>query len=352
MSSNSSITRTLFLHEQGNASVIGLPKRFDIMEQIESCRSIRLATAYARMSGWKRLEQAVTKCKATALLLTGSDNQFTQPEVLTRWMKLAEQDRVEARIAHRGFNFHPKVLIVNGTDNSAPTGVERFAIVGSGNLSQGGLLSNVECALYTDDPQELDQLVAWFEGQFDLADAVTEELIQRYKPLYLKARRNIKQLREDWKKAQRVLATNQRVSDGRQLDDARESGTEYFVVNTDVRHGWDNHHHMMNNHEACAFEDPWKYGIEKIKKDDIVFLYQSFGPGLIAFGKATGEIEKRDYNQSYCMRLREFRRITPPISASEIKRLDHSEIVFRNTVEHPRQELGLGLYKAALGRSS
>ena len=60
------------------------------------------------------------------------------------WWKLSEGSGIRARIfADKRITFHPKVLIVT-------TRSLRFAVIGSGNLSAGGLVDNIECGLYSD----------------------------------------------------------------------------------------------------------------------------------------------------------------------------------------------------------
>jgi hypothetical protein len=67
------------------------------------------------------------------------------------------------------------VLIVKSGDKQAS-----FGIVGSGNLSQGGLQDNVECGIYFEDQNLIAQLQGWFEAQFTRANRITAEGISAY----------------------------------------------------------------------------------------------------------------------------------------------------------------------------
>lgn len=147
------------LFSRGHAEVIGAPKSFDLLKELAAATSVRLAVAFAHESGWKMLKPSLDQSKATLFLLAGGSFFHTEPAVLRAWM---EQARTEAKLyLAKGITFHPKVLIVEGPRS--------FAIVGSGNLSRGGLDTNVECGVYLTEPDQLDELLAWFNRVF--ADA-------------------------------------------------------------------------------------------------------------------------------------------------------------------------------------
>lgn len=150
------------LFSRGHAEVIGAPKSFNFLKELTAATSIRLAVAFAHASGWKMLKPSLDQSKATLLLLAGGSFFHTEPLVLRAWMK---QARTEAKLyLAKGLTFHPKVLIVEGP--------RPFAIVGSGNLSRGGLETNVECGVYLTAPAQLSDLRAWFDQVFADAKSV------------------------------------------------------------------------------------------------------------------------------------------------------------------------------------
>jgi HKD family nuclease len=76
-------------------------------------------------------------------------------------MQLSRNSRIEAKVFPLGVEFHPKVLIVNAADRALRLeGRRSFAIVGSANLSEGGLLRNIEYSLYTDRDDHIRALGA------------------------------------------------------------------------------------------------------------------------------------------------------------------------------------------------
>src|SRR5439155_23361381 len=93
---------------------------------------------------------AFVRSSASIQLLTALDFFQTEPKLLREWNRLTARDAAQphssARLAKRLTTFHPKILSASST--ASPSS---YAIVGSGNLSFGGLRSNTECSLYTKD---------------------------------------------------------------------------------------------------------------------------------------------------------------------------------------------------------
>lgn len=150
------------------AVVIGIPPDFDLRQKLQAATDVFIATAFARKSGWNLIKKALLESKAAISIVTGLYCCHTQPELLWDWwdwlnllpkrsglrIALAASSKKQA---HSQAVFHPKVMIVC-RDN------DRFAIVGSGNLTAGGFRSNVECSIYTDDQPSIDALLEWFQG--------------------------------------------------------------------------------------------------------------------------------------------------------------------------------------------
>jgi HKD family nuclease len=185
---------------QGNAHVIGLPAQFSLARAISGATEIKLATAFAHPSGWKHFEPLLQKSSASLRLLTGLSFCQTDPRVLRRWWNLAKAERIQARLfVRRGVTFHPKVLIVHGDVN--------FALVGSGNLSNGGLSSNIECAIFTDAAVTCAHVSAWFDELFlnrEWTKDLNDRDISRYKVRFdaaKRARAKVTELEEEVEEA-------------------------------------------------------------------------------------------------------------------------------------------------------
>lgn len=109
----------------------------------------------------------------------------------------------------------------------------------------------------------------------------------------------------------------------------------YHVLNTNRRHDVNDHDHMLENGIAAAFYDPWKLNIDRIKKGDVVFLYEN-GVGIVAYGKGSGITLKKDRygdkDECHYQELTDFNILEKPMSASEVKKILGRNIVFLKTM--------------------
>lgn len=112
----------------------------------------------------------------------------------------------------------------------------------------------------------------------------------------------------------------------------------YYILNTNYNNDPIDHDYMIQTKRAAAFFAPWKRKIDRLNKGDIVFLYRS-GLGIVAFGKASGKVEKKDYHndpnfdkEEHYMNLYNFVLIDPVVSASEAKAVTGANIIFRQTM--------------------
>ena len=112
----------------------------------------------------------------------------------------------------------------------------------------------------------------------------------------------------------------------------------YYILNTNFSNSQVDHEDMLSNGKAAAYFDPWKFNIERLTRGDVVFLYQS-GTGIVAFGEADGKLQKAPYqghnenpDEEYFMRLRQFRRVLPALTAAEIKTITGINYVFMSTM--------------------
>ena len=112
------------------------------------------------------------------------------------------------------------------------------------------------------------------------------------------------------------------------------NGPNFYILNTNITNNIESHKDMLERGVAAAFCDPWKFNIERLKKGDVVFLYES-GTGIVATGKASGKVEKLDYegveDDGYQQKLNEFKKVKP-LSAKEIKKVTNASLVFLKTM--------------------
>lgn len=181
------------LFPDGQAVVVAMPPRFNIVEALRESDTLRLAMAFTHISGWKLLESGIRGSRGKVRLLTGIDFLQTEPQLLRKWLALCADSRFQARIAAtKSGIFHPKVLIAQSTKPK-----RCFALVGSGNLSAGGLRTNVECTAYIDGIRHIDLLAGWFDQLFDKARSLREEDINEYARKYKRAQKNLTKIKKD-----------------------------------------------------------------------------------------------------------------------------------------------------------
>ena len=76
--------------------------------------------------------------------------------MLSEWLDLsAKTPQFKVRVAPERPTFHLKLMIIE-------RGSVTCAIVGSGNLTGGGQLHNVECGVYISRDEEIKELQTWF----------------------------------------------------------------------------------------------------------------------------------------------------------------------------------------------
>jgi hypothetical protein len=159
-------------------ATIGIPNGVAPKEGLHSAKCVKIATAFATLSGWAEIQEDVLAGEKTVDIIVGLNGNITQPELLEEWLRLAEENpgKFNVSVAPRKPVFHPKVLIARqGRDRG-------FAIVGSGNLTSGGQSKNIECGAYVENKTMLSELDNWFTGLSRVA--LNRRIINRYRKLY------------------------------------------------------------------------------------------------------------------------------------------------------------------------
>lgn len=109
----------------------------------------------------------------------------------------------------------------------------------------------------------------------------------------------------------------------------------FHVLNTNKRHSVEDHEWMIQEGVAAAFMDPWKFNIDRLKKGDVVFLYEN-GVGIVAYGTATGEVLVKDYDgksdETRYQKLQGFKRLLKPLPAAEVRKTLSRNVAFLRTM--------------------
>jgi hypothetical protein len=127
----------------------------------------------------------------------------------------------------------------------------------------------------------------------------------------------------------------------------------FYLLNTNYGNEPADDADMLAHEKAAAFFEPWKRKIERLERDDVVFLYRS-GQGLVAFGWASGELDVGDYHgdprapgEEFSMRLDPFVRLPSPLTAREMKLAAARNISFQQTMVMLDEPTGRRLLDAA-----
>jgi hypothetical protein len=108
-----------------------------------------------------------------------------------------------------------------------------------------------------------------------------------------------------------------------------------YIINTNSTHNKMSEKDMIDNKKCAAYYSPWKYYIDEIEANDIVYLYSN-GKGIVARGIASGIPEIRDYqgnnDEEHYMELDRFQLLSIPMEASTITEVVGYKLIYNQTV--------------------
>jgi hypothetical protein len=109
----------------------------------------------------------------------------------------------------------------------------------------------------------------------------------------------------------------------------------FHILNTNKAHSDEDSEWMISKGIAAAFYDPWKWNINRINANDVVFLYEN-GKGIVAHGRGTGEVKTCDRNgdkdECHYQELEGFKVLENPLSAAGIKKILDRNVAFLRTM--------------------
>lgn len=131
------------------------------------------AVAFAKISGFDYIMPGLERgldAGLKARVVVGLDYYLTDPQLLRQLLKLAEKfnDRFRFYVSASEYTFHPKIYAISGKSGCT-------VIIGSANLTNGGICDNHEASAQIDDPdQKLFRAVAKHLDQLIEDKAVVE----------------------------------------------------------------------------------------------------------------------------------------------------------------------------------
>ncbi len=105
--------------------------------------------AFAKSSGFKFLQKNLEKALAAGLearFAIGLSLFLTEPKLLRDLLKLEGKNKLSLYISNTSETFHPKIYALSN-------GKHCTVLIGSANLTGGGLMENYEASALIDDPE-------------------------------------------------------------------------------------------------------------------------------------------------------------------------------------------------------
>lgn len=152
---------------------------------LPSSTRMECMVAFAKSSGFKFLQKNLEKALATGLearFAIGLSLFLTEPKLLRNLLKLENKNKFSLYISDTSDTFHPKIYALSN-------GKHCTVMIGSANLTGGGLIDNYEASALIDDPEgklmksvsaHIDKLIA----DEALVRATNEE-IDKYERAYI-----------------------------------------------------------------------------------------------------------------------------------------------------------------------
>ncbi len=183
--------------------IFDAPEDFDLARSLAEAESVCVVTAFAHWSGWEMVRPWLLKSKANITLIAGLDFCQSEPRVLRDWIGKSFRNRETKAFlwSKSGITFHPKVFLVGTTKSN-------FALVGSGNLSAGGLNNNVECFSYVRKASAVSEIEVWIQeliANRRNCRALDKSDVKEYEARYKAAASAKKLLNKLANKAERVI---------------------------------------------------------------------------------------------------------------------------------------------------
>ena len=121
-----------------------------------------------------------------------------------------------------------------------------------------------------------------------------------------------------------------------------------YIINTNQSNNPSCEPDMLKNEKCAAYYSPWKYYVDEIEANDIVFLYSN-GKGIIARGIATGITETADYedniDEEHYMNLSRFQVLSTSLEPSKITEIVGHKLMFNQTVISLPHRFGINVWQ-------
>lgn len=175
-----------------------------VQKELAASHQFQVATAMVSIAGVNRLRRSIERCfdkGGTGKILIGIDLP-SDPNAIETLLKIATEysDQLELRYFRPLKNriFHPKLFLFKRKSGKA------CVIIGSSNLTEGGLIENYEANLWVQSGSIVSQLAEYFDEHFEGAysSRVTAEWVADYRKEWLRRKKLFDRLRSLRQKSQ------------------------------------------------------------------------------------------------------------------------------------------------------
>jgi len=182
-----------------------------INQELQNADSARIAVAFLKYSGVKIIEDSLERClnnNGSVEIIAGLDFRTTDPKSIYYFITLQKKSRNikfycygDTKEHKTGVVFHPKIYLFS-------KGRETTGVIGSTNLTRGGLLSNFEVNVVIKEKKPIyySQLEAIYNS-VKFTDSVfspDEEYLAGYSEIYKEFLKNEENVEKD-KGVQKIL---------------------------------------------------------------------------------------------------------------------------------------------------
>lgn len=121
----------------------------ELSKFLSGSKRMECIVAFAKSSGFKFLQKNLKKALAEGLearFAIGLSFFLTEPKLLRDLMRLGHKSRLSLYVSNTRETFHPKIYALSNSGHCS-------VLIGSANLTCGGLVGNYEASALIDDPE-------------------------------------------------------------------------------------------------------------------------------------------------------------------------------------------------------
>lgn len=150
----------------------------ELKQSLKECKSFYFSVAFINYSGLQLLLDTLKEAEEKGIkgkIITTTYLNFTEPKALDRIQEFNNID-MKIFIADREVGFHTKVYIFENEDNYK-------IIIGSSNLTQSALKSNIEWNVKIVSKEEtpfIQDVLKEYNNLWDMSSELSDEVLQRY----------------------------------------------------------------------------------------------------------------------------------------------------------------------------